>query len=160
MGGEGEGRVAGKVALITGAARGQGRAHAVRLAQEGADIVAVDIAAPLPSVAYDSATPEDLAETVRLVEKHDRRIISAQVDVRDLEALRGAVDDAVCEFGRLDVVVANAAICVPSPWDEVTPQIFDDTLGTNVTGVWNTVMAGAPHLVRAGGGSIILVTEF
>ena len=153
------GRVQGKVALITGAARGQGRAHAVRLAREGADIVAVDVAAPLPSVAYDSATPEDLAETASLVAELGRRIVTARVDVRDLEALRGAVDDAVRELGRLDVVVANAGICVPRAWDEVTPTIFDDTMSTNVTGVWNTVMAGAPHLVEAGGGSIILISS-
>lgn len=153
------GQLSGKVALITGAARGQGRAHAVRLAQAGADIIAVDIAGPLPSVVYDSPTPADLAETVHLVEKEDRRIIAAQVDIRNLEGLRSAVDDAVAELGRLDVVVANAAICVPAAWNEVTPTMFDDTLSTNVTGTWNTVMVGAPHLVRAGGGSIILVSS-
>lgn len=153
------GRVAGKVALITGAARGQGRAHAVRLAEEGADVIAVDVCAPLPSVAYDSATPEDLAETVAQVEKTGRRIVAAQLDVRDLEGLRTAVDDAVATLGRLDIVVANAGICVPKAWDQVTPQIFDDTISTNVTGVWNTVMAGAPHLVRAGGGSIVLISS-
>jgi len=153
------GRVQGKVALITGAARGQGRAHAVRLAQEGADVIALDVAAPLPSVAYESATPEDLAETAALVEKLDRRIVTARVDVRDLDALRSAVDDGVAELGRLDVVVANAGICVPRAWDEVTPKIFDDTISTNVTGVWNTVMAGAPHLVTAGGGSVIIISS-
>ncbi|WP_214403584.1 mycofactocin-coupled SDR family oxidoreductase [Pseudonocardia lacus] len=153
------GRVQGKVALITGAARGQGRAHAVRLAREGADVIAVDVAAPLPSVAYESATPEELAETAAMVEKLDRRIVTARVDVRDLDALRAAVDDGVAELGRLDVVVANAGICVPRAWDEVTPQIFDDTISTNVTGVWNTVMAGAPHLVAAGGGSVIIISS-
>jgi SDR family mycofactocin-dependent oxidoreductase len=153
------GRVEGKVALITGAARGQGRADAVRLAQEGADIIAVDIAGPLPSVAYDSATPEELAETASLVEKLDRRIVTAQLDVRDLEALTRAVDDGVAQLGRLDVIVANAGICVPKAWDQVTPTIFDDTISINVRGVWNTVMAGAPHLVRAGGGSIILISS-
>ncbi|OJY43923.1 mycofactocin-coupled SDR family oxidoreductase [Pseudonocardia sp. 73-21] len=153
------GRVAGKVALITGAARGMGRAHAVRLAQEGADIIAVDVCAPLPSVPYDSATPADLDETVRLVEKLDRRVVTARLDVRDLGALRTAVDGAVAELGRLDIVVANAGICVPRAWDRVTPEIFDDTITTNVTGVWNTVMAGAPHLVEAGAGSIILISS-
>ncbi len=153
------GRVEGKVALITGAARGQGRAHAARLAQEGADIIAIDVCAPLPGVAYDSATPADLEETARQVEKHDRRVITGQLDVRGLGALRTAVDDAVAELGRLDIVVANAGICIPAPWSEVTPTIFDDTLSTNVTGTWNTVMAGAPHLIRAGGGSIILVSS-
>lgn len=153
------GRAAGKVALITGAARGQGRAHAVRLAQEGADIIAVDIAGPLPSVAYDSPTPADLEETVREVEELDRRIVSAQLDVRDLGGLKSVVDGAVTELGRLDVVIANAAICVPRAWDKVTPTIFDDSISINVRGVWNTVMAGAPHLVEAGGGSIIIISS-
>jgi len=153
------GRVAGKVALITGAARGQGRADALRLAEEGADVIVVDVCAPLPSVPYDSATPEDLAETVSLIEKTGRRVISGVVDVRDLDKLRGIVDDAVRQLGRLDVIVANAGICVPKPWDQVTPQIYEDTISTNITGTWNTVMAGAPHLVRAGGGSIILISS-
>jgi SDR family mycofactocin-dependent oxidoreductase len=153
------GRVAGKVALVTGAARGQGRADVVRLAGEGADIIAVDVCAPLPSVPYDSATPEDLAETVRLVEKTGRRVIPGVVDIRDLAGLRRVVDDAVAQLGRLDVIVANAGICVPKPWDQVTPQIYEDTISTNVTGTWNTVMAGAPHLVRAGGGSVIIISS-
>jgi SDR family mycofactocin-dependent oxidoreductase len=153
------GRVAGKVALVTGAARGQGRADALRLAEEGANVIVVDVCAPLPSVAYDSATPEDLQETVRQVEKTGRGVISGIVDVRDLDALRAIVDGAVEQLGRLDVVVANAGICVPKAWDATTPTIFDDTISTNVTGVWNTVMVGAPHLVRAGGGSIILISS-
>jgi SDR family mycofactocin-dependent oxidoreductase len=153
------GRVAGKVALITGAARGQGRADALRLAEEGADVIVVDVCAPLPSVPYDSATPEDLAETVSLIEKTGRRVISGIVDVRDLDRLRGIVDDAVQQLGRLDIIVANAGICVPKPWDQVTPQIYEDTISTNITGTWNTVMAGAPHLVEAGGGSVILISS-
>ena len=136
------GRVAGKVALVTGAARGQGRADALRLAAEGADVIVVDVCAPLPSVPYDSATPEDLAETVRLIEKTGRRVISGIVDTRDLDKLRGIVDDAVAQLGRLDVVVANAGICVPKAWDQTTPQIYEDTISTNVTGTWNTVMVG------------------
>jgi len=153
------GRVAGKVALITGAARGQGRADALRLAEEGADVIVVDVCAPLPSVPYDSATPEDLAETVSLAGKTRRRVISGIVDVRDLDRLRGIVDDAVRQLGRLDIIVANAGICVPKPWDQVTPQIYEDTISTNITGTWNTVMAGAPHLVEAGGGSVILISS-
>ena len=152
-------RVAGKVALVTGAARGQGRADALRLAQEGADLIVVDVCAPLPSVAYDSATPEDLAETVRQIQKTGRRVISGMADIRDLDTLGGLVDDAVRRLGRLDVIVANAGFCVPKAWDQVTPQIFDDTISTNVTGTWNTVMAGAPHLVAAGGGSVILISS-
>ena len=152
-------RVAGKVALVTGAARGQGRAHAVRLAAEGADVIVVDVCAPLPSVAYESATPEDLAQTVAQVEKLGRRAVSGIADVRDLEELRRIVDAGVAELGRLDVIVANAGICVPKAWDKTTPQVFDDTISTNVTGTWNTVMAGAPHLVSAGGGSVILISS-
>src|SRR6516225_304496 len=112
-----------------------------------------------PSVVYDSATPEDLAETVRQIQKTGRRVISGMADVRDLDTLRGLVDDAARRLGRLDVVVANAGICVPKAWDQVTPKIFDDTISTNVTGTWNTVMAGAPHLVAAGGGSVILISS-
>ena len=153
------GRVEGKVALVTGAARGQGRADAVRLAAEGADVILVDVCATLPSVSYDSATPEDLRETVRLVEQHDRRAVSGVVDTRELDRLRSVVDDAVARLGRLDVVVANAGICVPRAWDKVTPQIHRDTIDINVTGTWNTVMVGAPHLVTAGGGSIVLISS-
>jgi SDR family mycofactocin-dependent oxidoreductase len=152
-------RVSGKVALVTGAARGQGRAHAVRLASEGADIIAVDVCAPLRSVSYDSATPTDLAETVRLTEKTGQRVIPGMADTRDLEKLREIVDGAVARLGRLDVVVANAGICVVRPWDQVTQQIYEDTISTNVTGTWNTVMVSAPHLVRAGGGSVILISS-
>ncbi|HWN29147.1 MAG TPA: mycofactocin-coupled SDR family oxidoreductase [Actinomycetospora sp.] len=153
------GRVDGKVALVTGAARGQGRADAVRLAQEGADVVVVDVCGPLPGVDYAAATPQELDETVAAVEAAGRRAVAAQVDIRDLDALRGAVDDAVGRLGRLDVVVANAGICIPRAWHRVTPEIFRDTLDVNVTGTWNTVMAGAPHLVDAGGGSVIIISS-
>ena len=152
------GMLEGKVALITGAARGQGRSHAVRFAEEGADVVAVDVCADL-GTPYPSASADDLAETARLVEKSGRRIVTAQVDVRDLDAMRTAVDGAVAELGRLDVVVANAAVCVPAMWDRVTPELFEQHLSTNVTGVWNTAMVGAPHLVAAGGGSMILISS-
>jgi SDR family mycofactocin-dependent oxidoreductase len=154
------GRVQGKVALVTGAARGQGRAEAVRLAEQGADVIVVDVCAPLPEVDYDSATPEDLDETVRLIEKTGRRAASAVVDERDLPGLRAAVDAAIAEFGHLDVVVANAGICIPRPWNETTPEIYEATISTNVTGVWNTVMVSAPHLITAGGGSIVLTSSY
>jgi SDR family mycofactocin-dependent oxidoreductase len=151
--------IPGKVALVTGAARGQGRAHAVRLSAEGADIIAVDIAGPLPSsVPYDSPTPGDLAETARLVTANGRKVITAAVDIRDFEALKAAVDKAVDELGRLDVIVANAGICSPAPWDQITAEAFRDTIDTNVTGTWNTVMASARHIIDGGrGGSIILI---
>jgi NAD(P)-dependent dehydrogenase (short-subunit alcohol dehydrogenase family) len=150
--------ISGGVALITGTARGQGRAHAVRLSAEGADIIALDLAGPLPSsVPYESPTPDDLAETARLVRANDRGVITAAVDVRDLDALQTAVDQAVGELGRLDVVVANAGICSPAPWDRITAESFRDTIDTNVTGTWNTVMATARHIIDGGrGGSIIL----
>jgi SDR family mycofactocin-dependent oxidoreductase len=151
--------ISGRVALITGAARGQGRAHAVRLSAEGADIIAIDLAGPLPpSVPYDSPTPGDLAETARLVTGNGRKVITAAVDIRDLDALRAAVDAAVGELGRLDVVVANAGICSPAPWDRISPDAFRDTIDTNVTGTWNTVMASAGHIIDGGrGGSVILI---
>jgi SDR family mycofactocin-dependent oxidoreductase len=156
------GRLTGKVAFITGAARGQGRAHAVRLAQEGADILALDIAAPLPAGGpYDSATPDDLAQTAKEVEATGRRILTHQGDVRDLDDMKAFVAAGVAEFGRLDVVVANAGICIPATWDETTPQVFQDTLDINVTGVWNTVMASAPHIIAGGaGGSIVLTSSY
>ena len=117
------GRLTGKVAFITGAARGQGRAHAVRMAREGADIIAVDIAGKLPScVPYASATPEDLAETVRLVEAANRRILVSAIDIRDFDGLREAVDDGVAALGRLDIIVANAGISAPQAWNEITPN--------------------------------------
>jgi SDR family mycofactocin-dependent oxidoreductase len=154
-------RQQGKVAFITGAARGQGRAHALRLAAEGADVLALDLAGPLPGVPYDSATPDDLAETARLVEALDRRILTHQGDVRDFEDMRGFVDAGVAELGRLDLVVANAGICIPATWDETTPAVFKDTMDINVTGVWNTVMASAPHLIAGGnGGSIVLTSSY
>jgi len=155
------GRLTGRVAFITGAARGQGRAHAVRMAGEGADIIAVDVAGKLPQcVPYDSATPEDLAETIALVEATGRRIVSAVVDVRDHDGLREAVADGVDALGRLDVIVANAGITAPSPWDQITPEAFRDVMDVNVTGTWNTVMAGAPKIIEGGrGGSIILISS-
>lgn len=155
------GKLTDRVAFITGAARGQGRAHALRMAREGADVIAVDIAGKLPDcVPYESATPDDLAETVRLVEETGRRIVPAVVDIRDFPGLRDAVDDAVTKLGRLDIIVANAGISAPQAWNEITPQSFQDVLDTNVTGTWNTVMAGAEKIIDGGrGGSIILISS-
>ncbi|MFE5703280.1 mycofactocin-coupled SDR family oxidoreductase [Rhodococcus koreensis] len=154
------GRMQGKVAFITGVARGQGRAHAVRLAGEGAAIIGVDLAGPIPNVPYDSATPADLKETVRLVEGVSGRIVAEQGDVRDATRLKEVVDAGVAEFGGLDVVVANAGVCIPSTWNETPPEIFAAHMDTNVTGVWNTVIASAPHLVTRGGGSVILISSY
>ncbi|MGC0365799.1 SDR family mycofactocin-dependent oxidoreductase [Rhodococcus sp. 27YEA15] len=154
------GRLAGKIAFITGVARGQGRAHAIRLAQEGADIIGVDLAGPLPGVLYDSPTPDDLAKTVELVENEGRRIIADKADVRDLEGMRAVLDRAVGELGGLDITVANAGICIPATWDKSTPEMFRDHMDINVTGVWNTVMISAPHLIERGKGSIILTSSY
>jgi SDR family mycofactocin-dependent oxidoreductase len=155
------GRLKGRVAFITGAARGQGRAHAVRMAGEGADIIAVDIADKLPPcVPYDPATPDDLDETVRLVETTGRRILASIVDIRDAEGLNQAVADGVDELGRLDVIVANAGVSAPQAWDSITPEDFRDVMDINVTGTWNTVMAGAQKIIDGGrGGSIILISS-
>jgi NAD(P)-dependent dehydrogenase (short-subunit alcohol dehydrogenase family) len=104
-------------------------------------------------------TEQDLAETVKAVEALDRRIVASKADVRDLAALRSALDDGVAQLGRLDVVCANAGICTVQTWDEVTPQVWQDTLDTNLTGVWNTFVATVPHLIAAGGGSIIATSS-
>ncbi|EKF24457.1 putative short-chain type dehydrogenase/reductase [Mycolicibacterium hassiacum DSM 44199] len=154
-------RLADRVAFITGVARGQGRAHAVRMAREGADIIGVDIAGALPPcVPYDPATPEDLTETVRLVEATGRRMVTHIVDTRDHDGLRAAVADGVAQLGRLDIIVANAGIAAPQTWDAITPEDFRDVIDVNVTGTWNTVMAGAPHIIDGGrGGSIILISS-
>jgi SDR family mycofactocin-dependent oxidoreductase len=151
--------MSGRVALVTGAARGQGRAHATRLSAEGADVILVDIAGQLPAgVPYESSSPADLAETARLVTANGRRAITAVVDIRDLEALCAAVDNGVAQLGRLDVIVANAGICCPAAWDQISGQDFRDTVDTNVVGTWNTVMAGAHHIIDgANGGSVILI---
>ncbi|WP_028985040.1 mycofactocin-coupled SDR family oxidoreductase [Sporichthya polymorpha] len=154
------GRVSGKVALITGAARGQGRAHALRLAEEGADIIAVDVCAQLETVPYGLGTPDDLAETAKLVEEHDRRVITRQIDVRDLPGLQQVVADGVAELGGLDIVVANAGIGSFAPLWELTEQQWDEMIGVNLTGVWKTVKAAIPTMIEAGkGGSIILTSS-
>lgn len=154
-------RLAGKVAFITGVARGQGRAHAVRLAAEGADIIGVDICASVhAAVPYDPASADELAETARLVEEQGRRAKLSVVDVRDHAAVQAAVDAGASELGGLDIVVANAGICIPQAWDTITPEVFAAVLDTNVTGVWNTVMACAPRLVEQGSGSIVITSSY
>lgn len=154
-------RLEGRVAFITGAARGQGRAHAVKMAREGADIIAIDIAGTLPPcVPYDPATPADLDETVRLVEETGRRIHAGIADTRDLDGLKAVVDAGVAEFGRLDIIVANAGVAAPQIWNEITPTDFRDVIDINVTGTWNAVMAGAQHIIDGGrGGSVILISS-
>ncbi|MDY6998585.1 MAG: mycofactocin-coupled SDR family oxidoreductase [Actinomycetota bacterium] len=155
------GRVEGKVAFITGAARGQGRAHAVRMAQEGADIIAVDICKQIDSVLIPLSTPEDLAETADLVKNAGGRIHTAEVDVRDYDALKSAVDAGVEEFGKLDIIVANAGIGNGGQTlDKTGEPDWDDMIGVNLSGVWKTVKAGVPHILAGGnGGSIILTSS-
>lgn len=146
------GRLTGKVAFVTGAARGQGRSHAIRLAAEGADIIAVDLCEDIPSNGYPLATDADLAETAKLVEQHDRRIVTRKADVRDRAQLGEAVAAGVAELGRLDVVVANAGI---APFGKRAPlQAYFDTMGSNYVGVLNAAEAALPHLTE-NGGSII-----
>ena len=153
------GRVAGKVALVTGAARGQGRSHAVRLAAEGADIVAVDVCGPIDHVDYALATPEDLATTARLVEEAGGRVVTSAVDVRDGRALADAVAEGAAALGGLDIAVANAGVCSIQRWDEVTPELWETVIGINLTGVWNTCTAAIPHLLERDGGSMILISS-
>jgi SDR family mycofactocin-dependent oxidoreductase len=153
------GRFDGKTAFITGAARGQGRSHAVRLAAEGADVVAVDVCAGIPTVAYGLATPEDLAETARLVEQKGRRVVTAQVDVRDGDALADALRKGLDELGRgLDVVLANAGIGLMAA-DADPGRAFRDQLDVNLVGVWNTVQAAAPVLIEQRRGGAIVLTS-
>lgn len=153
------GRVEGKVAFITGAGRGQGRSHAIRLAEEGADIIAVDVLEDYPTVRYAMSTQADLDETVCAVKALGRRIFAAKADVRDAVALGSTLDAAVAELGCLDIVCANAGIYTVQPWDRVTREVWRDTIDTNLTGVWNTMVVAIPHLVTAGGGSIIATSS-
>lgn len=149
----------GTVALVTGAARGQGRAHAVRLAAEGADVVAVDICADIPTVAYPLGTPEDLAETARLVEAEGRRVVVHAADVRDRARLQAVVDEAVATLGPVRTVVANAGIA-PLMGGADEDETFADVLGVNLVGAWNTVKVAAPSMISAGrGGAIVLISS-
>ncbi|MEV8546503.1 mycofactocin-coupled SDR family oxidoreductase [Streptomyces sp. NPDC051572] len=147
------GRVAGKVAVITGAARGQGRSHALRLAAEGADIIAIDFCEDIASNKYPLATSEDLAQTVKQVEALGRRVFARQADVRDRAAVRGAIDAGVAELGHLDVVVANAGICPLGPDGDVTSLV--DAVQVDFGGVVNAIEAALPHL---GAGASIIAT--
>jgi SDR family mycofactocin-dependent oxidoreductase len=157
------GRVEGKVAFITGAARGQGRSHAIRLAEEGADVIAVDICEEIDSVKrfYPGATDEDLAETVEAVEALDRRIVATKADVRDYAALKVALDDGVAQLGHVDIVSANAGIFhFGEQAHLVSEGDWADVLDVNLTGVWHTAKAVIPHLIDQGtGGSIILTSS-
>jgi (+)-trans-carveol dehydrogenase len=156
------GRVEGKVAFVTGAAIGQGRSHAVRLAQEGADIIAIDVCKPIvENTTIPAATPEDLAETADLVKSHNRRIFTAEVDVRDYDAMKAAVDAGVEQLGRLDIIVANAGIGNGGDTlDQCSEHDWQEMIDINLSGVWKSVKAGVPHLISGGnGGSIVLTSS-
>jgi SDR family mycofactocin-dependent oxidoreductase len=155
------GQLDGRVAFITGAARGQGRSHAVRLASEGADIIAIDICRNIASNQYDLATPDDLDETVRLVEKQNRRVVAAPADVRDRARLGAVLDDAVAALGRLDIVIANAGIA-PMSFDDDDIEgdaAFRDVIDVNLIGVWNTCRVSIPHLMAGGRGGAMVLTS-
>jgi SDR family mycofactocin-dependent oxidoreductase len=150
------GPLQGKVALITGAARGQGRAHAVRLAADGANVIAVDLCEQIASVPYPLATPDDLAATVKLVEDTGARIVAKQADVRDRESLSAAVRAGIDELGRLDIVVANAGIAPMASGDDGWRDVID----VNLTGVYHTIKVAIPPMVKQGdGGSIVLISS-
>ncbi|KZF03540.1 MAG: mycofactocin-coupled SDR family oxidoreductase [Rhodococcus sp. (in: high G+C Gram-positive bacteria)] len=155
------GTLDGKVAFITGAARSQGRSHALRLAKEGADIIAIDLCGPVDTIEmYPGATEADLAETVKQVEDLDRRIVATKADVRDSAAVKKAVDDGVAELGRLDIVLGNAGVFDIAPALEITDEAWQTMLDVNLTGVWNTCRAALPHLIAGGrGGSIVLTSS-
>ncbi|MEH0352953.1 mycofactocin-coupled SDR family oxidoreductase [Rhodococcus qingshengii] len=151
------GQLEGKTALITGAARGQGRSHAVRLAQEGANIIALDICRQIESVAYPMGTADDLRQTTAAVENLGRSIVAREVDVRDLSALRTAVSEGIAELGSVDIVLANAGIGMMSP-DIDDARAFRDQMEVNLFGVWNTVQAAAPAMIAQGTGGAIVLT--
>lgn len=154
------GRVSGKVAFITGAARSQGRSHAVRFAREGANIVAVDICGPVESIGmYPAATEEELAETVRQVEEVGGEIAAARADVRDSASLKAAVDDGVARFGRLDIVLANAGVFEIAPALEIEDAQWQDVVDTNLTGAWNTCKVALPRILDGGEGGSIVITS-
>jgi (+)-trans-carveol dehydrogenase len=152
-------RLQGKVALVTGAARGQGRTHSVRLAEEGADIVAIDVGRDIDTVRYPLGTPAELAETAAAVRALGRRAYTAVADVRDEKQLTDVVAAAVAELGRLDVVCANAGITSAAPATTMTADQWQDVLDVNLTGVFHTVRACVPHLRAVGGGSVVIVNS-
>jgi SDR family mycofactocin-dependent oxidoreductase len=153
------GMLDGKVALITGGSRGQGRAHAVTSAREGADVIIVDIAAQLPTVPYQLATQDDLDETVKLVEAHDRRALAVQADVRDQGQLDAAVSRGIAEFGKIDILIANAGIWTRAPFWELTDDQWEEMIGVNLTGVWKSAKAVTPHMIERGSGSIVITSS-
>ncbi|MDT5198710.1 MAG: hypothetical protein QOH34_232 [Mycobacterium sp.] len=154
------GRLDGRVALITGGARGQGRSHAQRLASEGADIVVTDICEPIPAVApYDTATQDDLDTTAKLVENLDRRCLALKADARSSADMQRVVDTAVAEFGHIDVLAVNHGVAINLPWDRQTDEIWDTVLENNLSAVWRVARAVVPQMISQGSGSIIFTAS-
>ncbi|SED32670.1 mycofactocin-coupled SDR family oxidoreductase [Rhodococcus koreensis] len=154
------GQLEGKVALVTGAARGQGRSHAIRLAEEGADVIIVDLCAKPATTKYRGATEDELQETARHIEKFGQRAHVAVADVRSLSQLQDVVAEGVAKLGRLDTVVANAGIFSSAPLHELSEEQWDEMVDINLSGVWKTMRATVPHLIEQGeGGSIVLISS-
>jgi SDR family mycofactocin-dependent oxidoreductase len=152
------GTLDGKVAFISGIARGQGRSHALRLASEGADIIGIDICHDIGTMDYPNATAADLAETTKLIEQLDRRVITSEADVRDLAAVRRAIDSGVAELGRLDIVLSNAGIVRLHADCDDPAQLWQDIVSVNLTGGFHVVNAAVPHLIAGGRGGVIVFT--
>jgi SDR family mycofactocin-dependent oxidoreductase len=152
------GALDGKVAFITGIARGQGRSHALRLAGQGADIIGIDICHDIDSMDYPNATQADLAETTKLIEQLGRRALTSQADVRDAGAVKRALDDGVAELGRLDIVLSNAGIVRLHPDADDPAQLWRDIVETNLSGGFHVVDAAVPHLIAGGRGGVIILT--
>ncbi|MGD9985532.1 mycofactocin-coupled SDR family oxidoreductase [Pseudonocardia sp.] len=153
------GRVAGKVVLVTGAARGMGRSHALRLAEEGADLVVADICRDVDGVRYPMARPQDLADTARAAEQRGARVVPVAVDVRDGERLATETARAADDLGGLDAAVANAGVLVTGAWDSPSARDWRAVVDVNLIGVWHTCLAAIPHLVARGGGSLVNISS-
>ncbi len=149
----------GRVALVTGAARGQGRSHALRLASEGADLVICDISTGFETTDYKASTVEDLEETARLIEKTGQQVLAREADIRDLDAMQSLVDDAIAQFGRLDIVAANAGVMSAGKAWELTEQMWKEVIDVNLTGTFYTLKAAVPAMIAAGNGGSIIITS-
>lgn len=153
------GKLTGKVALITGGARGQGRSHAVTFAREGADIVICDLVSQIATVPYTMSNPDDMAETVRLVEEQDQRCIAVEADVRDSAQMDAVVARALGEFGQIDILIANAGIVAPVAFVDIDDDRWDDMIDTDLGGVFKSIRAVAPHMLERGSGRIIATSS-
>jgi (+)-trans-carveol dehydrogenase len=153
------GRLDGKVALITGGARGQGRSHAVTFAREGAEIIVCDICAPVAGTEYPASTPDDLAETARQVEDLDRRCVATRADAGDIEAMRAVVEGGIQEFGHIDVLHVNHGVSHLGMWDATSEEVWATEIATNLTAAWRTTRLVIPHMIAQRAGSIIFTSS-